>query len=239
MLRGDGARGAACNEAAHEARDQHGRSDDESNREQGRQQGHAEQADGEPQQRIARLAWRHRGAEAGRIESGVEGTVVAYEHGGRGLACVTEWVGKQENSIGWAMSEGVSDSLSADGGARLLPLARIEDGGFAEAEACIEGEAESLVLHRDGADVRAWLNVCPHAGRRLDWAPGKFLKSRDGLLVCAAHGASFELVHGECVAGPCRGQRLRAVPTAVRDGHVVLCDPRADPDPATGVRTAG
>ena len=58
------------------------------------------------------------------------------------------------------------------------------------------------------------------AGRRLDWAPGQFLKTGDGLLVCAAHGASFELARGECVAGPCRGESLRAVAVRVVDGEV-------------------
>lgn len=86
----------------------------------------------------------------------------------------------------------------------------------------MDGTHESLILHRDGDAVRAWLNVCPHQGRRLDWAPGKFLKSRDGLLVCAVHGASFELQRGECVAGPCRGDCLRTIAVAVRDGAVFL-----------------
>ena len=104
----------------------------------------------------------------------------------------------------------------------LTALDSIADGGFAETEVTIDGDAESLILHREGQAVRAWLNICPHAGRRLDWAPGQFLKSRDGLLVCAAHGASFELVQGECVAGPCRGETLRAVPVEVRDGQVWL-----------------
>lgn len=89
-------------------------------------------------------------------------------------------------------------------------------------EAVIDGVLESLILHRDGEHARAWLNVCPHAGRRLDWAPGKFLTSRDGLLVCAVHGASFELHAGECVAGPCRGERLRGVPVHVSDRKVCL-----------------
>ena len=107
----------------------------------------------------------------------------------------------------------------------LITLDSIEDGGFAEVEALLDGDAESLIIHRDGQDARAWLNVCPHAGRRLDWAPGKFLKSKEGHLVCAAHGASFELLRGDCVAGPCRGDSLRAVAVEVRDGQVVLADP--------------
>ena len=105
----------------------------------------------------------------------------------------------------------------------LARIAQIEDGGFLEVEAMLEGgDAESLILHRDGDAVRAWLNVCPHAGRRLDWAPGRFLKSKAGELVCAVHGATFELQDGVCVAGPCRGDSLRAVAVEIVDGKVCL-----------------
>ena len=106
----------------------------------------------------------------------------------------------------------------------LIALDLIDDGGLAEVEALLDGDAESLIGQRVGRGARAWLNVCPHAGRRLDWAPGKFLKSKEGHLICAAHGASFELGRGDCVAGPCRGDSLRAVAVEVRDGQVVLSD---------------
>lgn len=87
----------------------------------------------------------------------------------------------------------------------------LPDGVPVEAEAVVDGEPESLVLVRSGTAVRAWLNVCPHAGRRLDWAPGRFLVSKERRLVCAAHGAAFEMDGGVCVAGPCRGEALRVV----------------------------
>ena len=103
-----------------------------------------------------------------------------------------------------------------------MTLARLPDGEVSEIEAVIEGDAESVLLHRDGGAIRAWLNVCPHAGRRLDWSPGKFLRSKEGGLVCAVHGATFELGAGECIAGPCRGAFLRAVRVEVRDGAVWL-----------------
>ncbi len=121
----------------------------------------------------------------------------------------------------------MSSSLNRDGVvAAALPLLRLEalaPGSLHEVEAMVDGDAESLILHRtsDGS-VRAWLNVCPHAGRRLDWAPGQFLRSKDGLLVCAVHGASFELERGECVAGPCRGEALREVAVHCLDGDVRL-----------------
>lgn len=108
---------------------------------------------------------------------------------------------------------------------QAAPLHRwdtLPDGAPVAVEAAIDGIPESLILLRAGDAVRAWLNVCPHAGRRLDWAPGRFLLSRDGHLVCAAHGASFELDGGVCVAGPCRGDALRAVAVCVDDGVVRL-----------------
>ncbi|WP_290885537.1 Rieske (2Fe-2S) protein [Arenimonas sp.] len=86
--------------------------------------------------------------------------------------------------------------------------------GLSETEVEIDGEPQSLVLRRHGDVLKAWLNVCPHAGRRLDWAPGRFLVDQ-GRLVCAAHGASFEMERGECVAGPCKGASLVAVAVTV------------------------
>lgn len=104
----------------------------------------------------------------------------------------------------------------------LARLDAMPDRQPVEAVAEVDGAEESLILVRDGEQVAAFLNICPHAGRRLDWAPGKFLLSRDGHLVCAAHGASFELPSGSCVAGPCRGDALRSVDVAVQDGAVRL-----------------
>lgn len=110
-------------------------------------------------------------------------------------------------------------------------LARIDDRALVEAEADVDGATESLLVLRDGARVRAFLNVCPHAGRRLDWAPGQFLRTKDGQLVCAAHGASFELDAGLCTAGPCRGQSLVAVPVRLDGDAVVLDAPPAGDNP--------
>jgi len=105
--------------------------------------------------------------------------------------------------------------------ARLIAVADIPDGGARETEALVDGIEESLILVREGARVAAFLNVCPHAGRRLDWSPGQFLIDQ-GKLVCAVHGASFERMTGVCVAGPCRGSALRAVAVVEHDGVLSL-----------------
>jgi len=103
----------------------------------------------------------------------------------------------------------------------LARISDVPDGGALAASAQIGGERESLVLLRKGETVCAFLNVCPHAGRSLDWAPGRFLLD-GGFLICAAHGATFSVPDGDCVSGPCRGQRLREVPIALRDGVIEL-----------------
>lgn len=109
-------------------------------------------------------------------------------------------------------------------------LCRLDDIPEREAMAvdvAIDGELDSVILTRDGQEVRAYFNICPHAGRRLDWAPGKFLM-KDGVLICAAHGASFQASDGLCIGGPCRGEHLRALAVEVVDGDVRLLSGTSD-----------
>ena len=105
------------------------------------------------------------------------------------------------------------------------PVARLDelaDGQLIEREAVLAGEVESVVLRRQGDSVQAWLNFCPHAGRRLDYAPNMFLLTDAGELVCPVHGATFELSEGNCTSGPCRGQSLRALDACVLDGQIQI-----------------
>jgi nitrite reductase/ring-hydroxylating ferredoxin subunit len=108
------------------------------------------------------------------------------------------------------MARPVVESVSGS----LIRLAELPPEGMSEIELTVDGELQSIVLRRSGDRVQAWLNICPHAGRRLDYAPGKFLLDQ-GRLVCAAHGASFELEQGVCVAGPCRGASLVPLTVAI------------------------
>lgn len=94
--------------------------------------------------------------------------------------------------------------------ASLIARADLPDAVLVAVDAVIDGETESIIVHREGNRLAAWLNICPHQGRRLDYAPGKFLIDK-GQLVCAAHGASFRLADGQCTSGPCLGSHLRRV----------------------------
>lgn len=80
---------------------------------------------------------------------------------------------------------------------------------------------------RSGNQVRGYVNHCPHAGHPLDLRPHRFLTPDRAMILCSSHGALFEKDAGLCLAGPCAGQSLRAVPLEVI-GDVVLIAADAD-----------
>ena len=80
---------------------------------------------------------------------------------------------------------------------------------------------EYFLVHWYGA-VYAFHNVCPHAGRFLNWKPDAFLTRDLSLIMCSGHGALFEPASGMCVAGPCVGHALESLPAAVEGGEVVV-----------------
>lgn len=104
---------------------------------------------------------------------------------------------------------------------RLCAALDVAEGAAIECPDPRDSEGTSLILLRCGGLLQAYLNICPHAGRPLNWAPGRFLYAH-GQLVCAAHGASFRPEDGYCIGGPCRGESLRRVAIEIVDGEVRL-----------------
>jgi nitrite reductase/ring-hydroxylating ferredoxin subunit len=102
----------------------------------------------------------------------------------------------------------------------LCRLDEIPDGGAIGVHAPSATGGFELILLRRGERAFAYHNECPHAGRRLDFAPGRFLTS-GSRITCAVHGATFEIESGACVGGPCRNG-LVAMPVDVVDGEVRL-----------------
>lgn len=82
-------------------------------------------------------------------------------------------------------------------------------------------DALGIVLLVAEGKISAYHNACPHAGRRLDWAPGRFLIEND-LLVCAAHGACFRMTDGCCVSGPCKGESLQKIAVIIEHDDIFL-----------------
>lgn len=84
--------------------------------------------------------------------------------------------------------------------------------------------ASIFVVRRDN-HLYAYVNACPHLGVELNWVADQFL-DRDGTLIqCATHGALFAIESGSCLAGPCFGKTLEAVPVQIRDGLVLVTPP--------------
>lgn len=78
---------------------------------------------------------------------------------------------------------------------------------------------------RKGNDVFAYQNYCVHVGHPLNWAPDSFLTKDRSAIICASHGAVYEIDSGLCVAGPCKGKHLRRVDVDVRDGEIYVTAP--------------
>ena len=107
----------------------------------------------------------------------------------------------------------------------MRALCRVEDiSSETGKEVTIDGPdgRRYVALFRRKGRVFAYLNTCPHQGRSLNWAPDEFLFGEDQNLVCAHHGACFDIESGECVDGPCKGASLTPVSVVVRDGEVFL-----------------
>ncbi len=78
---------------------------------------------------------------------------------------------------------------------------------------------------RKGAEVFAYQNFCVHVGHPLNWSANKFLTKDKSAIICASHGATYEIESGNCFAGPGAGKSLLKVDVAVRGGVVYVTGP--------------
>jgi nitrite reductase/ring-hydroxylating ferredoxin subunit len=103
----------------------------------------------------------------------------------------------------------------------MTALARVDDVPDGGALLTHEG---AIILTRRGARVSAFRNRCPHAGYPLQRADGGVLVQEVRYLVCAAHGASFDMETGACAGGPCNGAGLERVAISIEDGVISARD---------------
>ena len=93
---------------------------------------------------------------------------------------------------------------------RLCDAGELDEGRARGFDPSGSGHDTMFVVRRNG--LHAWRNVCPHwANTSMAWRKDAFL-NRDGTrIVCAAHGAQFEIETGLCTLGPCIGDSLTRV----------------------------
>ena len=73
---------------------------------------------------------------------------------------------------------------------------------------------DSVFVVRRAGELFAYRDACPHyqGATSLPWRKDAYLDSKGQFIVCAAHGAEFEIDTGFCVHGPCAGESLTRVP---------------------------
>lgn len=112
----------------------------------------------------------------------------------------------------------MSDTDNAVDVCALADLDEVDARGFEyESDRLREG----FVVRR-GEDIFAYRNICPHAGNRLNWKPHAFLSKKRDLIMCAVHGAIFDIGTGRCVDGPCPGRKLSPLRVELVKGRVVV-----------------
>jgi nitrite reductase/ring-hydroxylating ferredoxin subunit len=81
---------------------------------------------------------------------------------------------------------------------------------------------QALVIVRRAGQLFIYQNMCPHTRETLD-PEGGSLATEGGLLIqCQRHAAAFVAETGECVAGPCQGETLTAIPFTLSAGDIYL-----------------
>lgn len=119
----------------------------------------------------------------------------------------------------------MTEVLSPDPSGQVrVNVAGLPDGHTRFFEVMVGDETVSafVVRGRDGV-CRAFVNRCPHVPLYgLDFGDGEVIDKRDGLIVCANHGARFTPEDGLCTKGPCRGQSLLAWPCGELDGTAII-----------------
>ena len=103
---------------------------------------------------------------------------------------------------------------------RLCHLSELPDGGSRGFDPCASGR-DTLFVVRRGQALHAYVNACPHHGTPMAWRKDAYLNAAGDRIVCAAHGAQFEIGSGLCTLGPCLGDRLTALPLALHDSGEV------------------
>jgi nitrite reductase/ring-hydroxylating ferredoxin subunit len=101
----------------------------------------------------------------------------------------------------------------------VCPLQALPEGSARGFATDASGDDGAFVVHRHGR-VHAYLNLCPHNLRPLEYAKDRFLSADRNDIICYAHGAHFAIEDGLCTFGPCLGERLPALPLQVLDGWI-------------------
>ena len=105
---------------------------------------------------------------------------------------------------------------------RLCHIDQLPDGASRGFDPHQVGQDTVLVV-RQGQRLYAYADACPHHDTPMAWSKVAYLYASGDRIVCAAHGARFEIDTGLCTLGPCLGQSLTPIPVRLEasgDVHI-------------------
>jgi nitrite reductase/ring-hydroxylating ferredoxin subunit len=112
--------------------------------------------------------------------------------------------------------------LAPSPGTSLCRIDEIPDGDGKELVFGKSTLAFRMFVVRRGDSVWGYVNRCPHVSLTLNLFPNRFTRPGGDWIVCANHGAVFEIETGHCLAGPCAGESLSPIPLTLREGSVFI-----------------
>ncbi len=109
---------------------------------------------------------------------------------------------------------------------KILKLDDIPYNGAIVVDIWPNDELVSIIVARNNAGVYGYINRCPHAGWPLENFNGSFIFTPNGEIVCAAHGAIFNVTNGHCMGGPGQSKPLQKFPITIKDDLIIIGDDR-------------
>jgi len=82
----------------------------------------------------------------------------------------------------------------------------------------------AILLRNERGSIVAYRNLCRHLPIPLDAGTGELLSDDGAHLVCRTHGATYRVLDGYCVAGPCEGLALHPLFIREETGEIYVSD---------------
>jgi nitrite reductase/ring-hydroxylating ferredoxin subunit len=86
------------------------------------------------------------------------------------------------------------------------------------------GRRPKVIVTRRHGELYAYWDACPHYGDTpMAWRTNQYLNAGRDRIVCASHGAEFDIATGRCVLGAALGRALTRAPIAIHaSGDIFL-----------------
>lgn len=86
----------------------------------------------------------------------------------------------------------------------------------------VRNEEKACLLIYVNGQLFTYINSCPHTGVNLNWKPDEFLNHDETYIQCGMHGALFNIDNGQCIHGPCIGERLKTIQSEIINEQIYV-----------------